>query len=338
MTLGNKIQEIRIAHGMSQEQFGEILNITRQTVSKWELDQVVPDLKKIIAISRLFCISADDLLLNVTNFQNVGVRFACGLYRNDTCEIVETERIAICYYCQGKNVMGAELYAGHGDVKRLISVCEKDFEKNSITWAYAELDNEHVIIARHANDEMSKEQLGKLFDRAKLDTMQLKKSFLVNHGEYPLHVVHDIGIRRCLLEWRNGTKFEQFEDGLQVSMCIGNQEYVYSVQETNTNIYCGCSYNVPFELGLRSYGQYFRLRNYQNNELPFCSSFYAFDYEMPQEIRSVDCAEFGCQKSGDKAIWFVKRYEDTEIILDGCGSDEYVYRMTDSMYERFVES
>lgn len=64
MTLGNKIQEIRIAHGMSQEQFGEMLNITRQIVSKWELDQVVPDLKKIIAISRLFCISADDLFID----------------------------------------------------------------------------------------------------------------------------------------------------------------------------------------------------------------------------------------------------------------------------------
>lgn len=65
MTLGNKIQEIRLARGMSQEQFGELLNTTRQTVSKWELDQVVPDLKNIIAISRLFCVSTDELLLEV---------------------------------------------------------------------------------------------------------------------------------------------------------------------------------------------------------------------------------------------------------------------------------
>ena len=34
MTLGNKIQEIRLARGMSQEQFGELLDTTRQTVSK----------------------------------------------------------------------------------------------------------------------------------------------------------------------------------------------------------------------------------------------------------------------------------------------------------------
>ena len=65
MTLGNKIQEIRTERHMSQEQFGELLDTTRQTVSKWELDQVVPDVRKLIAISRIFCVSMDELLLNV---------------------------------------------------------------------------------------------------------------------------------------------------------------------------------------------------------------------------------------------------------------------------------
>ena len=58
MTLGNKIQEIRNARGMSQEQFGEMLGTTRQTVSKWELDQVVPDIRKIVAISKLATVHA----------------------------------------------------------------------------------------------------------------------------------------------------------------------------------------------------------------------------------------------------------------------------------------
>ncbi len=61
MTLGNKIQEIRSARGMSQEQFGEMLGTTRQTVSKWELDQVVPDIRKIVAISKLFCVPTEEL-------------------------------------------------------------------------------------------------------------------------------------------------------------------------------------------------------------------------------------------------------------------------------------
>lgn len=98
MTLGNKIQEIRVARGMSQEQFGEMLNTTRQTVSKWELDQVIPDIRKIVAISKLFCVPTDELLLKVTTFENEGVRFACGVYRDKASEIVETEKIAIRYY------------------------------------------------------------------------------------------------------------------------------------------------------------------------------------------------------------------------------------------------
>ena len=65
MTLGNKIQEIRTARNMSQEEFGEVLGTTRQTVSKWELDQAVPDIRKIVAISRLFCVSTDDLLVKI---------------------------------------------------------------------------------------------------------------------------------------------------------------------------------------------------------------------------------------------------------------------------------
>ena len=41
MTLGNRIKEIRNQAGLSQEAFGEKIGVTRQTVSKWELDQVI---------------------------------------------------------------------------------------------------------------------------------------------------------------------------------------------------------------------------------------------------------------------------------------------------------
>lgn len=174
MTLGNKIQEIRLARGMSQEQFGELLNTTRQTVSKWELNQVVPDLKNIIAISRLFCVSTDALLLEVSNFQNVGVRFACGTYRSNSSEIVETEKVAICYYSRGNYIMGAKLFVGSGDVKHLVSVCEKDCEKETIIWAYADTNDSDEIIGKHANNVVAENMLGELFDRKQLDRMQLK--------------------------------------------------------------------------------------------------------------------------------------------------------------------
>lgn len=62
MTLGEKIYRLRTEQGFSQETFGEKLGVSRQSVSKWETDQSVPELDKIVAISELFGVSTDHLL------------------------------------------------------------------------------------------------------------------------------------------------------------------------------------------------------------------------------------------------------------------------------------
>lgn len=62
MTLGEKIFRLRTEQGFSQETFGEQLGVSRQSVSKWETDQSIPELDKIVAISELFGISTDYLL------------------------------------------------------------------------------------------------------------------------------------------------------------------------------------------------------------------------------------------------------------------------------------
>lgn len=62
MTLGEKIYKLRSARNLSQEAFGESLGVSRQSVSKWETDQSVPELEKIVAISELFGVSTDYLL------------------------------------------------------------------------------------------------------------------------------------------------------------------------------------------------------------------------------------------------------------------------------------
>ena len=49
-----KLQQLRLNRGLSQEAFGAMLGTTRQTVSKWELGQALPELTKIIQICRLF--------------------------------------------------------------------------------------------------------------------------------------------------------------------------------------------------------------------------------------------------------------------------------------------
>jgi len=62
MTLGQRIQEGRAALGLSQEGLGEKLGVSRQAVSKWEADAAVPDIDKLIALSKLFGVSLNGLL------------------------------------------------------------------------------------------------------------------------------------------------------------------------------------------------------------------------------------------------------------------------------------
>ena len=63
MTIGEQIQNLRIAKNFTQEQFAELMEVSRQSVSKWELGQAVPDVDKIIRMSELFGVTTDKLLL-----------------------------------------------------------------------------------------------------------------------------------------------------------------------------------------------------------------------------------------------------------------------------------
>lgn len=339
MTLGHKIQEIRNARGMTQEEFGEMLGTTRQTVSKWELDQASPDIKKIVAMSRLFCVPTDELLLGVTNFEKEGMRFVCGVYRKDVCEIVETEKVLLEYYGKGKNVLGAKAYTGNGDMKTLVAVCERNCEEKTTFYAFSHEDEKGQV--RYASNHPEFEALlGERFERERLSGMERLESFMINHGDRPRHTVHEIGIRQCLAEWRRGTEFSAAPEHFRIQLCTSKTEYVFIINKQDADIYCGCSYNLPFELGLKSYGQFFRLRNYKDNTEGYCSFHYDFDYQMPGEELSLhfEDIKIGQAENDSRGFmyWFVKRYGEEEIVLAGCGSDEYVFRKDTAKLEYFM--
>jgi transcriptional regulator with XRE-family HTH domain len=63
MEIGNKINQLRKISGMTQEQLAEKLNVSRQTISKWESGGSSPDLESIVKVSKLFHVSLDDLLM-----------------------------------------------------------------------------------------------------------------------------------------------------------------------------------------------------------------------------------------------------------------------------------
>ena len=66
MSFSERLKELRIKNYMTQEQLAEVLNVSRQSVSKYELGLVYPDVEKIIQISQLFRISTDYLLKGET--------------------------------------------------------------------------------------------------------------------------------------------------------------------------------------------------------------------------------------------------------------------------------
>ncbi|WP_297242362.1 helix-turn-helix domain-containing protein [uncultured Flavonifractor sp.] len=62
MTLGEKICRLRKARGLSQGDLADALGVSRQSVSKWETDSSVPDLDKLVALSRRFGVTLDELV------------------------------------------------------------------------------------------------------------------------------------------------------------------------------------------------------------------------------------------------------------------------------------
>ena len=62
MTIAEKIAHLRIVNNISQEQLAEMLNVTRQSVSKWESGESLPQIDKVMEICEKFKVTADELL------------------------------------------------------------------------------------------------------------------------------------------------------------------------------------------------------------------------------------------------------------------------------------
>ncbi len=67
MTLGEKITQLRIASNMTQEELAEKLSVSRQSVSKWEMNQALPQIDKVLVLCDLFKLSTDELLRDKTS-------------------------------------------------------------------------------------------------------------------------------------------------------------------------------------------------------------------------------------------------------------------------------
>lgn len=73
--IGNRITTLRKDKKLSQEELAELLNVSRQTISKWENQEVLPDAYNLMGLSRVFNISTDELLFGKmhTVYNSIGV-------------------------------------------------------------------------------------------------------------------------------------------------------------------------------------------------------------------------------------------------------------------------
>ena len=336
MTLGQRIQQIRIEHGLSQEEFANKLGTTRQTVSRWELDQTFPEIAKIVLISRVFSVSTDSIIKDgISTFDADVDHFTCGVYRSSNCEIVETEKFALVLYCSSdKNRLGAKLYKGYEDKKRLVAICERDQILEKTEYAYFVEDSDpHTAIC---NSDLAS-GLGAAYDPNLKKSMRRLESFVVDHSGTPLPTVKEAGIPKCLTLWRMADSYHAAHDDFLFFLCTGKTEYIFTIKSENTDVYCGASYNIVFDLGLFSGGQFFRIRNYKDNTEKWCRFHCDFSYESKDIPIPTEQCELGkCLMTTKGLMWCIKRYTDDEIVLQGCGDDEYTYRRADRRTEQFI--
>lgn len=67
MTLGQKLRKIRSKFGLSQEQLAEVINVSRQAITKRENDGGLPDVSNLQEISEVFGVTVDYLLNDDSN-------------------------------------------------------------------------------------------------------------------------------------------------------------------------------------------------------------------------------------------------------------------------------
>lgn len=99
MTLGERIAQARKQAGLSQEQLGEKLGVSRQAISKWESGQTNPDIAYAAELCRLFGVSSDWLLLGIETAQEKAP------VRCPNCKAIVTGLDNFCPNC-GRSLQG----------------------------------------------------------------------------------------------------------------------------------------------------------------------------------------------------------------------------------------
>lgn len=90
MKLEDKLQQLRKMNGYSQEQLADKIKIARQTISKWENGQAVPELNGVMQLSKLYGITIDSKTKSFSLSNKIlhsSSSFTTYYRKNDLCEL-----------------------------------------------------------------------------------------------------------------------------------------------------------------------------------------------------------------------------------------------------------
>ena len=143
MKLADRILELRKQKGLSQEQLADILGVSRQAVSKWESEQSVPDMDKIVLMSDCFEVTTDYLLKGIEPAAKEvskgrisgGIVGGLGAIENDFHDRKDLSPNVCAVYTE-------EGYRGQGIAGRLLDIAVEDMRSKGISPLY--LITDHV--------------------------------------------------------------------------------------------------------------------------------------------------------------------------------------------------
>ena len=115
MTIGERLLKLRKERNLSQEDLANVLDVSRQTISKWETDQSSPDFDKIIPLCEYFGITSDELLTGNSNIkeakkENVRSNFARNIALAVMLYILAVVAIIICSAQFGQPIIGVSIF------------------------------------------------------------------------------------------------------------------------------------------------------------------------------------------------------------------------------------
>ena len=233
-----------------------------------------------------------------------------GVYSKPDYEIAISEIYCLVFY-KSSDIFGTKLYQH----KKLIAVCERDTIKRTTAYAFINDKNENIF-----NDKQLCSVLGEDIIINEKDLFK-KDDIKVIPADSKMPTVSEKGIAYCLKHWKLGNQLNILENAVNFTMNTSKLEYVMMIRKPNDDIYCGASITVPRDNGLLGGQQYFRIRNYADNTQAWCGFHCSLGRKVVTENNGL--------------LFEVKRYTDDEIVLQGCGDDEYFYYRDVSMTERF---